>query len=155
MTRALLFQSDLPTSFWGEALLHSTYLINRLPTKLLAWKTPFEVLFNKPPEYDHLRTFGCLAFATNIFPHKDKLAPRAQACIFLGFHNGTKGFKLYDINTQKIIMSRNVKFHETIFPYIDSNFENDHACPSLPLTPDLQDDPLYKEGTTTQVTTPS
>lgn len=48
ITRAILFQSGMPKSFWGEALLHATYLINRLLTKLLSWKTPYEMLFGKP-----------------------------------------------------------------------------------------------------------
>lgn len=41
-TRAIIFQSGMPKDFLGEALLHATHLINRTPTKLLSWKTPYE-----------------------------------------------------------------------------------------------------------------
>lgn len=47
-TRAILFQSGMPEKFLGEALLHATFLKNKLPTKLLPWKTPYEMLFGKP-----------------------------------------------------------------------------------------------------------
>lgn len=140
VTRALLFQSGLPTYFWGEALLHATFLINRLPTKLLSWKTPFEMLYHKIPNYDVLKVFGCLCFATNNQPHKDKLAPKAITCIYLGFQAGIKGYKLYDLNKKRVFMTRDVIFHETIFPFTDSNFENKATgFPSLPLPLDLQD----------------
>lgn len=145
----------MPSSLWGEVLLHSTFLINRLPTKFLSWKTPFEILFKRSPNYNLIKNFGCLTFATNILPQKDKLAPRAKACVFLGFQTRTKGFKLYDLNARKIIITRNAKFHETVFSYIDYNFENNYVCPSLPLTPNLQDETSTEEDITTQTTTPS
>lgn len=65
-TRALRFHSHLPISFWGDCLLTVTYLINLLPTKVLKGQVPYQLLFGKPPDYYHLRIFGCLCYATNI-----------------------------------------------------------------------------------------
>ncbi|KAL0431466.1 UNVERIFIED_CONTAM: Retrovirus-related Pol polyprotein from transposon TNT 1-94 [Sesamum radiatum] len=55
VARALLFQSSLPTKFWGESVLTATYIINRLPSPLLNWKSPFEMLYHKPPTYSQLK----------------------------------------------------------------------------------------------------
>lgn len=65
MSRALRFQSGLPLQFWGDCALTAVHLINRLPIPILCNKSPYEVLFKTAPKYNHLKTFGCLAMASN------------------------------------------------------------------------------------------
>ena len=40
VTRALLFQNNVPKSFWGEVVHTSAYLINHMPSKTLNLKVP-------------------------------------------------------------------------------------------------------------------
>ena len=47
MTRILLFQNHVPKIFWSDTVLTSTYLINRLPSSVLNFKSPFEIIFNR------------------------------------------------------------------------------------------------------------
>ena len=73
VARALRFQASLPLKFGGgECVLIATYLINRTSTKLLNYKTPFEALFRVPPSFEHLKVFGCLAYAHNHHKPRDK-----------------------------------------------------------------------------------
>lgn len=122
---ALLYQSKLPTTYWGECILTATYLINRLPNLVLDNKTPFEKLHHICPTYSHLRSFGCLCFPT-LRTYKDKLDPRSTPHIFVGYPCNTKRYKVLDLSTKKIHVSRDVTFQENIFPFAlsesDSSF---------------------------------
>ncbi|CAN1268353.1 Retrovirus-related Pol polyprotein from transposon TNT 1-94 [Linum perenne] len=127
VARALLFQASLPTIFWGYAVLHATHLINRLPTPILTNKSPFEILTTKPAAYDHLRVFGCLVYSTVLLPSRLKLDSRASTCVFLGFPATTKGYFLYDLQSNQITISRDVVFHENLFPFDKSAEPLNHS----------------------------
>lgn len=70
-----------------------------LHVKLLASKTPYEILFGKILDYTGLRNFGCLCYAHNMSINRDKFDSRAKKCIFIGYPPGQKAYKLYDLET--------------------------------------------------------
>ncbi|XP_074289167.1 uncharacterized protein LOC141614309 [Silene latifolia] len=104
VARALLFQAG--------------YLINRTPSMLLEGKTPYELLFNKSPPYDNLRTFGCLCYARHTRKDGDKFASRSRRCIFVGYPFSKKGWEVYGLESKKFFISRDVVFDEYVFPFI-------------------------------------
>lgn len=122
MARALIFQSRMPSKYWGEAIMMATTIINVLPTRVLDWKSPHQVLYGEDPNYNKFKTFGCCCYYTNVTPHKDKFSPREKAAIHIGFSVGQKGWKLLDIESGKIITSRDVQFEEDLFPFEDTSF---------------------------------
>ena len=108
--RCMLSNSGLSRRFWAEAASTACYLINRSPSTAIGKKTPFEMWSGSPCDYSKLRVFGCTAYA-----HVDngKLEPRAIKCIFLGYGSGVKAYKLWNPETQKTLLSRNVVFNES------------------------------------------
>jgi hypothetical protein len=60
--RTLLVQSNLPPTFWVEALHTANHLINIRPSRAINHATPHFQLFNQHPTYSHLLVFGCLCF---------------------------------------------------------------------------------------------
>ena len=121
VARALKIQAQLPNQFWGECGLTVVHIINRLPSPILSFKTPFERLYSKPLSHSHLRVFGCLAYATNVHV-SHKFGHRAITCIFIGYLVGQKAYKLFNLSTRKIFTSRDIHFHENHFPYASSKF---------------------------------
>lgn len=78
----------------------------------------------------------------NIQPHKDKFEPRVKSCIFLGYQTGFKAFKVYDLATEKVIVSIDTIFHETKFPFLKYELNHDHCdftSPCLPIISYLHD----------------
>ncbi|WVZ00077.1 hypothetical protein V8G54_026146 [Vigna mungo] len=109
--RCMLLGSGLSKAFWGEAANTAVYLINRSLSSALNFKTPMEVWSGRPTDYSHLRVFGSLAFA---HVRGDKLDSRAAKCIFLGYAEGVKGYRLWRLDSpSKLIISRDVIFYET------------------------------------------
>jgi hypothetical protein len=48
---SLLTHAYMTLKYWDEAFLAATYLINRLPTKVLQFSSPLEILFKEKPNY--------------------------------------------------------------------------------------------------------
>lgn len=46
-TRAIMLQMNVPKCFWSYGVLTATYLVNRLPSRVLDFKCPLEVLQEK------------------------------------------------------------------------------------------------------------
>ncbi|KAL0344878.1 UNVERIFIED_CONTAM: Retrovirus-related Pol polyprotein from transposon RE1 [Sesamum radiatum] len=146
VARALKFQANLPSKYWGETILAATYLINRLPTQLLNWKSPYEVLYKKPPSYSNFKVFGCLCFASNTLPSKQKFDARAYRCIFLGYSQHHKAYKVLDLTRDLVFHSRDVIFHENIFPFNSVSASTKHVpVPSPPSYHSDSDDKIYPD----------
>ena len=56
---SLLAHASMPLKYWDEAFIAATYLINRLPSKVIGNTTPLERLFHQKPDYNSLKVFGC------------------------------------------------------------------------------------------------
>lgn len=130
VARALRFQANLPIRFWGECILAATHIINKTPTVANKGITPFEMLFGRPPTYDHLKVFGCLCYVGTNLTSRDKFGPRAERCIFVGYPQGQKGWRVYNPKTREFYTSRDVIFYEHIFPFAESQEDRIKEAPT-------------------------
>lgn len=104
-----------------------------MPLTSIQNATPFEKLFKYKPTLKHLRIFGCLCYA-NITPvNRTKPDLTAHPCIFLGYPPAPKAYKVLDLVTHKIVISRDVVFFEKHFPFHYSSLTNTPLSQIYPL----------------------
>ena len=111
-TRAMLRTARLPKSFWAEAVKTASYVINRSPSTAIDLRTPMEMWNGKPVNYSSLHVFGCPVYVMYKSQERTKLDPKSRRCIFLGYADGVKGYRLWDPTAHKVIVSRDVIFAE-------------------------------------------
>ena len=98
---------------WAKTLLTFCLLVNLSPSAVIDFKTPFEMWFGKPGNYNDLK-----AFRYDVYAHvkQGKLSPRALRGKFIGYPDGVKDYKLCctNLSLPKCIISRDVIINEEI-----------------------------------------
>lgn len=80
-----MFQMKVPKQYWSHGVLTAAYLINRLPSRVIEFKSPLEILKNQTPDISHLRVFGCVCYVHQQAKHRDKLDARSTQCACFGY----------------------------------------------------------------------
>ncbi|KAL8109947.1 hypothetical protein AgCh_025882 [Apium graveolens] len=112
MAKICLKEMKLPSFMWGEAVRHSVYLLNKLPKRVMSGITQYETWNEKKPQVGHIRVFGCISFMRIPSQKMRKLYNRSKPVVNLGKEPGTKADRLYDPNSNKVFVSRDVIFEE-------------------------------------------
>lgn len=141
VVRALLIESHMPLSYWGEALTSAVYLINRVPSSTIAFQTPLQALAEAviAPAVPNLtpHVFGCVAYVHLHKHQRSKLTPRALRCVFLGYAADKKGYRCYHPSTKRMFITLDVVFHEnSIFFSSESDLQGEKQKEVLTLDHD-------------------
>jgi len=56
--RVMRIHANLPYKFYTACILAAAYVVNRLPSGILQWKSPYEKLFHCYPDLTRLRVIG-------------------------------------------------------------------------------------------------
>lgn len=112
----MLALTNLLIFFWGDALLTSVHILNMSPSKPVS-KTTYELCYGKMPMLNYMKVWGCVAHVWIFDPGRDKLKARTKRCLFIGYAEHSKGYRLCDPVDKVILESRHVKFLEDRFDY--------------------------------------
>lgn len=112
MGRSFLKGRDLPAMFWGEAVRHTVYVLNRLPTRALTSVTPYEAWSHSKQDVACIQVFGYLGHMRISSQGMQKLDDRSMPVINLGREPGTKGYRLFNPDEKKTYVSKDVIFEE-------------------------------------------
>ncbi|GJV20172.1 retrovirus-related pol polyprotein from transposon TNT 1-94, partial [Tanacetum coccineum] len=112
MVRSMLKSKKMPKEFWAEAVDCAVYLLNRCPSNNLDNKTPQEAWNGMKPTVSHLRIFGNITYVHVPSQRRSKLDDRSEKHVFVGYDKQSKGYKLYNPVTRKVVVSRDAGFEE-------------------------------------------
>ena len=101
--------ATLLSSLLGYALETAYHLLNNVPSKSIVF-TPYKMWYGCKSSISHLQVWGCLAYIKRL--DSDKLGPRSDQCLFVGYPKETKGYFFYNPLEQKVFVSRNATFLE-------------------------------------------
>ena len=116
--RTLLQDSGLGHSYWAEAAAFSIGIRNLIPSRRHPGKIPLESFTGKRQSVSHLRVFGAKCWAKIPTVHGVqvtgglKLDPRSVECRFLGYASGNGNYRVQDLSTHRVYVSRDVIFEE-------------------------------------------
>ena len=107
----------VPPQYWFDVMSTVIHLLNRLPSKVLNFKTPLQVLASHvsllitlmfPP-----RVFGCVAYVHLHKNQRTTLDMCARCYLFLGYSVHQKGYRCYDPSTRRTYVTMDVTFLES------------------------------------------
>lgn len=117
MVRSMLFDANLPPTFWEEAANTAVYIRNRAPNSTLNNVTPHEVWTGQPADLSHLRVFGCRAWVHVPDEVRRQLEPKSVPAVMLGYENdSTSTYRVWLVESQRTYATRDVKFIESELP---------------------------------------
>jgi hypothetical protein len=114
MANCMIQSKGLSLKYWAEAINCANYIVNCTPTKALKNITPEEAWTKIKPDVSHFRVFGSIAWAHIPDEKRKALQPKSEKCIFVGYSEDVKGYRLLQSHCNEIIIRRDVKFDENL-----------------------------------------
>ena len=88
------------------------HVLNRSPTKIVKKIVPQEAWIGTPCSVSHFRTFGYTSYVHVPKQLRNTLDDSSEICIFLGYDEDSKAYKLYNSMNKNVIITRDVLFKE-------------------------------------------
>ena len=91
MVRSMMAQAKLPISFWRDALMTATNILNRVSSKYVPY-TLYELWKGATPDLNVMRPWGCATYVHNVSHEYEKLGPKGKKCIFIRYLESSKRY---------------------------------------------------------------
>jgi transposase InsO family protein len=97
LVRAILYQANLPESFWAEAMSSAAFTLNYLPSSAIDDRTPFEAWYRKPPSSECLRKIHPFESIVHVYKERrqrwtnGKFAVRGSSGCLVGYQASLNG----------------------------------------------------------------
>lgn len=90
----------------------AVFILNRIYTRNIDDKTPYDLWYDKKPAVHYLRVSGCIAYVKNTRPGLKKLDDHNTKMVIIGYEADLNAYMMYDLLTKWVYTSRDVVFDE-------------------------------------------
>ena len=88
--------TGLSDGFWKLAVGTAVHVYNVTLISKAKFLTPKEMWKGLKPDISYLHIFGCAAYVHVLKGKRQKLDPKSQEMIFVGYENLSKGWQFWD-----------------------------------------------------------
>jgi hypothetical protein len=117
MVNCMIQSKGLSLKYWEKSINCENYIVNLTPTKALKNITPEEAWTKIKLDVTHFHVFGSITWAHIPDEKRKTLHPTSEKCIFFGYSEDVKGYRLLQPHCNEIIIRRDVKFDENLLAY--------------------------------------
>uniref|UniRef100_T1IL47 Retroviral polymerase SH3-like domain-containing protein n=1 Tax=Strigamia maritima TaxID=126957 RepID=T1IL47_STRMM len=110
----ILDETGLPQRLWAEIAVTVAYLKNRFPHSHLDFEVPYVRWKKRGLSLRHIRRLGSKCFVHHTTPGRGKLEERAWMGVLVGYAIGTRGYRVWDPATDRVIETKHVKIDESV-----------------------------------------
>lgn len=130
--RSMIYANNLDLNLWAEAVHSAVFILNRTGTSTIKDKTPYELWYGKRATFNRFRIFGSEVYVHIPKQRRRKLDAKSKKCVFVGYDDDTKGFRVVDEN-KVVSIVRDVKFlmEEPTTVIIIDEFEQNRDKPDI------------------------
>jgi hypothetical protein len=143
MARAMLDESEVPRTFWGEVVQTVVNILNKEHIRVNNDKTPYELWHGRSTSIKHFKIFGSKCYIKRNEDNLGKFDSRDDEGIMLGYSSRSKGYKCYNKRLHKIIESIDVKVDEG--PLHSVRYQHHNEQYDEPINNELQDDGMGEQ----------
>ena len=87
----MMSEKHMPKSYWAEVANTAIYVMNWCTTSGVHEVMPHEKYYGRKPDLSHIRIFGTIAYVHIPNKKRQKLDPKLEKCILVGYSFEQKG----------------------------------------------------------------
>nr|GFA44349.1 hypothetical protein [Tanacetum cinerariifolium] len=110
--RTMLSAANVPLFFWAKAIATACFTQNRSLVIPRHEKTPYHIINDQKPSVKFFHIFGSICYIVRDGENLDKMKEKGDECIFVGYSNQSRAYKVFNKRTRVITESIHVNFDE-------------------------------------------
>nr|GFB50156.1 retrovirus-related Pol polyprotein from transposon TNT 1-94 [Tanacetum cinerariifolium] len=149
--QTMLSAAKVPLFFWAEAIAIACFTQNRSLVIPRHEKTPYHIINHQKPSVKFFHIFGSKCYIVRDGENLDKMKEKGYACIFVGYSNQSRAYRVFNKRTRVIMESIHVNFDE--LPQMESDQNSSDPtpeCQTMALNHDSLSPAIQCHGKVTQ-----